>query len=192
MPAVKSNDTTYRTFRVPGGWSAAARSRNGICAFVLRAETREAAESEIRKRCPGARASPAGFRTLAAAVRRYYHGWRTSFDDLRLDLSAGTPFQQRVWTLARRIPYGQVRSYNWIGMEIGRPHAARAVGNAVGANPVPLIIPCHRVLSADGALGGFSAPGGPDVKARMLQLERVPVHGTGPKRRVQATGWSKS
>jgi O-6-methylguanine DNA methyltransferase len=89
--------------------------------------------------------------------------------DFRLDLSAGTPFQRQVWRAILRIPYGRVRSYRWVADRVGGPQYARAVGNALGANPVPIIVPCHRVVTHDGSLGGFT--GGLPVKRKLLELE---------------------
>ncbi len=87
------------------------------------------------------------------------------------DLSMGTPFQQRVWEQLRAIKVGQTKSYGAIASAVGSPRAARAVGAACGANPIPLLIPCHRVLAAGVALGGFS--GGLDWKLRLLAAEGV-------------------
>ena len=81
----------------------------------------------------------------------------------------GTPFQKSVWEAIRAIPYGQTRSYSWIARRIGRPRAVRAVGNAVKANPLFLLVPCHRVVRADGSLGGFCYGGA--VKEWLLRLE---------------------
>ncbi len=86
-----------------------------------------------------------------------------------LDFSCGTPFQQRVWQALRAIPLGATRSYGELARAIGAAKAARAVGAACGANPVPLLVPCHRVLAANGKLGGFS--GGPEWKPRLLRRE---------------------
>ncbi|MEI6656137.1 MAG: methylated-DNA--[protein]-cysteine S-methyltransferase [Verrucomicrobiota bacterium] len=86
-----------------------------------------------------------------------------------LDLSSGTAFQQNVWRALQKIPTGQTRSYGEIAAELGRPTAARAVGGACGANPIPLLVPCHRVLAAGGKLGGFSD--GLEWKRRLLKLE---------------------
>ena len=86
-----------------------------------------------------------------------------------LDLSAGTQFQQQVWQALRTIPRGETRSYAWVARQIGRPKAARAVGAACGANPVLLLVPCHRVVASDGTLGGFSC--GLPLKRRLLALE---------------------
>ena len=87
-----------------------------------------------------------------------------------LDLSEGTAFQREVWGVTRKIPYGKVRSYKWVASEVGRPKAARAAGQALSANPVPLLVPCHRVVMSDGTLGGFT--GGEDYKRRLLSIER--------------------
>ena len=84
---------------------------------------------------------------------------------------AGTPFQHSVWTLLRRIPFGETRTYGELASEIGHPGAARAVGRANGANPICVIVPCHRVIGADGGLTGFAF--GADLKRRLLALERV-------------------
>jgi len=90
----------------------------------------------------------------------------------RIDLSRLTPFQQRVLRKVRTIHVGQVRSYQWIAKEIGAERAARAVGTALAKNPVPLLIPCHRVVRSDGRLGEYSG-GGPSVKAKLLAFEGV-------------------
>src|SRR5438093_926257 len=87
-----------------------------------------------------------------------------------LDLSTGTDFQQRVWSALRKIPAGIARSYAEVARAIGRPGAVRAVGQACGANPIPVLIPCHRVIAADGKLGGFS--GGLDWKRKLLEREK--------------------
>lgn len=90
-----------------------------------------------------------------------------------MDLSGGTPFQRKVWGALRQIPYGQTRSYAWVAQRIGKPKAARAVGAACGANPIPVIIPCHRVVASDGSLGGYTA--GLAWKKKLLRLEGVAV-----------------
>jgi methylated-DNA-[protein]-cysteine S-methyltransferase len=88
---------------------------------------------------------------------------------VKLDLRSATPFSKRVWRATSKIPYGQVRSYAWVAEKLGNPDAARAVGGALGRNPVPIFIPCHRVLDSDGGLGGFGA--GLPLKRWLLALE---------------------
>jgi methylated-DNA-[protein]-cysteine S-methyltransferase len=99
----------------------------------------------------------------------YLEGKRTTFD---LALApAGTPFQRRVWKGLTDIPYGQVISYGELARRIGMPGAARAVGQANGANPIPIVIPCHRVIAANGTIGGFSS--GLAIKRQLLSHEHV-------------------
>jgi O-6-methylguanine DNA methyltransferase len=107
-------------------------------------------------------------REAIAQVTEYLEGKRERFE-LALDLR-GTRFQLAVWGALAEIPCGELRSYAEIAREIGRPLAVRAVGNAAGSNPVPLVVPCHRVVAARGRLGGYA--GGTAIKARLLALER--------------------
>jgi methylated-DNA-[protein]-cysteine S-methyltransferase len=102
-------------------------------------------------------------------IAEYFAGDRATFD---LALApAGTPFQQRVWQALTEIPFGQAISYGELAARIDRPKAARAVGQANGANPIPIVIPCHRVIAADGTIGGYS--GGLRIKRHLLAIERV-------------------
>jgi methylated-DNA-[protein]-cysteine S-methyltransferase len=103
-------------------------------------------------------------------IESYLEG-RTSTFAIPVDLSTVTPFQRQVLEEARRVPRGQVATYGQIARRIGRPHAARAIGQALGSNPVPIVVPCHRVLASDGTLGGYSGRGGIRTKRRLLQLE---------------------
>jgi len=177
---------TFRVFRVAEGWCGAARSRKGYCAFVLPMKSADQAEAHVLRDAPEGRKSSRRFRDLEGLVERYYNGWRTDFTRLSYDLSAGMAFQRKVWEIVLAVPYGQVRTYGWIGMEMGRPEAARAIGAAVGVNPLPLLIPCHRIIAADGALGGYSGPGGVETKRHLLELERVRLFGRGNDIRVLA------
>lgn len=108
---------------------------------------------------------------LASAVSQlseYLAGMRKTFD-VALAPECGTPFQRTVWKACSEIPHGQTRSYWWTAVRAGNPYATRAVGSALGANPLPLFVPCHRVIRADGALGGFSAD--PNLKQLLLTHE---------------------
>ncbi|HSR49008.1 MAG TPA: methylated-DNA--[protein]-cysteine S-methyltransferase [Anaerolineales bacterium] len=109
-----------------------------------------------------------------AEVRRqleaYLQGRRGAFT-LDVDLRHVTPFQREVLTAAQAVPRGQVVTYGQIARRIGRPRATRAIGQALGSNPIPIVVPCHRVLAADGSLGGYSGRGGTRTKRRLLQLE---------------------
>lgn len=81
----------------------------------------------------------------------------------------GTDFEKAVWNALREIPYGETRTYKWLAEKIGKPSASRAVGRALSRNPIPIIIPCHRIIESDGSLGGYS--GGIDIKRRLLDME---------------------
>jgi methylated-DNA-[protein]-cysteine S-methyltransferase len=164
--------TTKAVFRTPWGWMGIAASAQGVCAIVLPKPSCRAAERALRVQgvsSNGHLAPPDRLlRDAQAQVAAYLGGKRHTLD-FPIDLSAGTSFQRRVWQAALRIPYGRARSYQWIASKVGGTRHARAVGNALGANPVPLIVPCHRVVARDASLGGFS--GGLTVKRKLLDLE---------------------
>ena len=98
-------------------------------------------------------------------------GKSTDFDDVSLVLPPMTRFRFRVMTHVRGIAYGQTNSYGEVAQRVGHPRAARAVGSVMANNPVPILIPCHRVIAASGQIGGFSSPQGPRLKERLLELE---------------------
>jgi methylated-DNA-[protein]-cysteine S-methyltransferase len=117
---------------------------------------------------PGWVRDDAPFAAAREQLGAYFAGDRTRFD-LPLDLDAGSPFQQLVWRALLAIPYGETRSYGELAASIGRPGAARAVGLANGRNPVGIVVPCHRVIGADGGLTGYG--GGLERKRRLLDHE---------------------
>lgn len=118
---------------------------------------------------PGTAEESALLDRLDAQLREYAQGIRRGFSlPLR---PAGTAFQRRVWAALQSIPYGARRSYGEIAAALGQPAAARAVGRACARNPIAVLIPCHRVVGRDGALTGYSAGGGTQVKKRLLDLE---------------------
>ncbi len=118
------------------------------------------------------RRDPPFFAETKKQLQDYFDGKLTCFD---LSVAPeGTDFQCRVWEVLLKIPYGQTRSYRWVAERIGNPKAVRAVGGAAGRNPLPLVIPCHRVIGRDGSLTGFG--GGLDVKARLIELEQRRTH----------------
>ena len=98
----------------------------------------------------------------------YFNKARQEFT-CRTAFTEGTEFERKVWETLRKIPYGETRTYKWLAEEIGKPLAFRAVGNALGKNPIPIIFPCHRVIETDGSLGGYS--GGMDIKRRLIEIE---------------------
>jgi methylated-DNA-[protein]-cysteine S-methyltransferase len=125
----------------------------------------------------GAKTDPGG---VDRELQAYFAGQLKSFT-CRYDLAALPPFTRAVLELTAKIPYGEVRSYAWIARELGKPKAARAVGNALARNPVPIIVPCHRVVRGDGAIGGFAL--GSAWKKRLLDLEKKHVKPGGLSRR---------
>jgi methylated-DNA-[protein]-cysteine S-methyltransferase len=116
---------------------------------------------------PGAGGDDAVLAVAAAQLREYFDGSRRAFD-LPLDLG-GTAFQRRAWTALAKIPYGETRSYGEQARRLGVPRAARAIGAANGANPLPIVLPCHRLVGADGSLTGFG--GGLETKRWLLDFE---------------------
>lgn len=153
----------------PFGPLALFATTAGLCRVGLPGEDRAALEAWAA-RWVGPETPEENPDALSEAIiqlREYFSRLRREFD-LPLDLR-GTDFQRRVWEELRRIPYGQTVSYGELARRVGRPGAARAVGGAVGANPIPIIVPCHRVVGADGSLVGYG--GGPELKAALLRLE---------------------
>jgi O-6-methylguanine DNA methyltransferase len=111
------------------------------------------------------------FANLQAKIRAYFEGGCVDFSDTRIVLDGLGEFGARVLTACGEVGYGQIVSYGQLAKLAGRPMAGRAVGNILAKNPVPLIIPCHRIIRSDGKIGGFSAGGGPGLKKKMLELE---------------------
>ncbi len=106
---------------------------------------------------------------VARMVRRYFAGYRVDFSQVPLDLDGSTEFQRAVWTVACTIPYGSTRSYGWVAAHLQGRGCPRAVGQALARNPLPLVIPCHRVIEESGARGGFTA--GEGWKDLLLEIE---------------------
>lgn len=157
-------------FRTPWGWMGVSETAKGIDAVVLPKTSRQAVLSELGPHSAQRQKGRTSLRLCEAQAQltSYLAGTRRSFD-LPLDFSQGTSFQQKVWRALRRISYGRLRSYQWVATRVGGSRYARAVGNAVGANPMPIVIPCHRIVAQDMSLGGFSC--GLPAKRKLLTLE---------------------
>lgn len=157
-------------FQTPWGWMGLSETPKGIDTVVLPKTSRQAVLSELQAASAELLEGRTSSRLQEAQAQLigYLGGRRRSFD-LPLDLSRGTDFQQKVWRTLRRISYGRLRSYQWVAFRVGGRQYARAVGNAVGANPLPIVIPCHRIVAQDASLGGFS--GGLPTKRKLLTLE---------------------
>lgn len=165
-------EVSYSTYAARGGRGCVLASADGLLEVNLPAAgDDEALLVSIRRRFPGAR--PDSRLSVAAAelLARYFRREPVAFE-LPLCERLFTPFQREVYRAVSGIAYGEVRSYGEVAREIFRPGAARGVGAAMARNPLPIIIPCHRVIGSSGKPTGYSAPGGLELKAELLRMER--------------------
>lgn len=128
----------------------------------------------ILRRSPGSSLQNDPFRTASTCqqISEYFDRKRRAYD-LTIDLSGINAFQQQVLLATLAIPHGETATYTEIAAAIGHPAAARAVGRAEATNPIPIVIPCHRIIGSDGKLHGYGGPGGIELKAKLLELETV-------------------
>lgn len=173
----------YHLFETEAGLCGLGWNDAGLTQVQLPEETPAATEARLARRSGGTRTNtlPAPVAECAARMRAYFGGAETSFTDVALDLSGVSAFNAKIYTALRAVGWGEATSYGALAAATGDPGAARAIGAAMGANPWPLIVPCHRVLAANGKIGGFSAHGGRATKRRMLQLERIDADGAAPE-----------
>jgi methylated-DNA-[protein]-cysteine S-methyltransferase len=162
---LKKSKSRYEMVETDAGWVGIEASEDGVKRVTLPTKNRNSILTELgieeQDLSPGS--------GLGDRLRHYFVGQPVVFKD-GIDLTGTTEFQREVYEAACRIPYGQTRSYGQLAKDIGKPGAARAVGQALGANPVPILIPCHRVVASDGGLGGFA--GGIQTKKRLLEMEK--------------------
>ncbi len=170
----------FTLFETPIGLCGLAWGEQGLIGAQLPEARPGAAWDRLRRRYPDAvEASPPppSIQRTIERINDLLAGGRDDLVDVELDFSVVSPFNRRVYEIARAIAPGQTLTYGQIAKAISQtgddPGAARAVGKALGENPWPIVVPCHRVLGADGKSGGFSAPGGVETKARMLTIERA-------------------
>mgnify|MGYP003346156865 FL=1 len=173
----RSSDRPVRTrmrramlFKSRWGWMGISESGKGIDRIVLPQTSKRRALAALREPASGVPVMERSSQLEQAQAQMldYLAGTRQTFD-VPVDLSQGTAFQRRVWRTLLRVPYGKLRSYQWVAARVGGRQYARAVGNAVGANPLPIVVPCHRIVAHDASLGGFS--GGLPTKRKLLTLE---------------------
>lgn len=165
--------TGFSLFDTAIGTCAIAWDPAGVCGVNLPEASPEKLRARIRRRCPGAAetAPPADVRDAIDRMAALLAGRPADLDPIRLDMDGIEDFNRRVYDVARSIRPGATMTYGEIAQAIGEPQAAQAVGQALGHNPFPIVVPCHRVLAAGGKVGGFSAHGSIATKRRMLAIE---------------------
>ncbi len=165
--------TFYTIFDTAIGDCAVLWRDTGLIGVALPDEDRPALRASINARAPGAveSAPTTEIETIIHGVRRLCDGEPQTFNHVPLDRSQIDPFANRVYDVLLGVPFGETTTYGEIANTLGDKNQSRAVGAALGANPFPIIIPCHRVIGANGRLGGFSAPGGSGAKRRLLEIE---------------------
>ncbi len=163
----------YSIFRTKWGYFGLAGRQDGLIRTYLPARAVEGIRAEILRGLPGAREEGDFFRSVQERVAAYFEGSCVDFEsDTPIILDGLSVFAREVLAACREVRFGQTESYGGLAERIGRSGCARAVGRVMGKNPLPLIIPCHRVVRRDGGLGGFSAAGGVRLKERLLLHER--------------------
>ena len=166
-----SQELSYVIFATAAGWMGILGSPGRLLRTTLPQPSAQQARQMLGSGVATATEDPLHFQDLAERFKAYFCGQQVAFPD-RLDFLKASPFQCKVWETSRLISYGETRSYAWIAEQVKNPGAARAVGQAMGRNPLPIIVPCHRVVSSNGGLGGFT--GGLGMKRWLLALEGIP------------------
>jgi methylated-DNA-[protein]-cysteine S-methyltransferase len=178
-------NAAYCLFETPLGtcgiaWRTPADSdaQPVVTAVQLPEATPQATGSRIARKSGSSQSNepPQRIAEIIEKIRKHLQGEVQDFRSVALDLESAAPFFRKVYEATREIPPGQTRTYGEIAKAAGQPGAAQEVGQAMARNPVPLIVPCHRVSAAGGKLGGFSASGGPATKAKLLALEGATVN----------------
>jgi methylated-DNA-[protein]-cysteine S-methyltransferase len=164
----------YCVFDTAIGPCGVAWSEHGLRRLQLPESDRRTTEHRLSKGAELATgAAPAAIDRLIGDIQAYMSGRRVDFAAVEIDLTDLEPFESKVYAAARAVAWGQTLSYGELARRIDSPGAARAVGRALARNPVPVVVPCHRILAKGHRIGGFSAPGGTSTKERLLALEGV-------------------
>lgn len=178
----------YTIFKTKWGYFGLAGTEHALCRTHLPVREPEKIKSRFLAALQTAQYDKSFFSSLQEHVAAYFDGERVDFGaDIPVLMEGMTHFAGSVLTTCRNIEFGKTVSYLALAKHLGRPAAARAVGSALAGNPMPLIIPCHRVIRSDGKIGGFSAPSGKDLKARLLKHEQVHAL-TNPLSRQDSSG----
>ena len=167
----------YTLFDTAVGRCAIAWSERGISALMLPEADDDATRKRLLRRIGNAPETtpPASIQQAVAAIQSLLQGERTDLSNVAVDLDGMPDFNLQVYEIARKIPAGETLTYGDIAKRLGDVQLSRAVGQAMGQNPVPVVVPCHRVVAAGGKTGGFSAPGGSQTKLKILAIERAKV-----------------
>lgn len=166
-----SKPSFYAAWPTAWGPVGGVASEQGLCKFILPHYALADLKALLAFENQGATENLAAFAELAELTRQYFNGQRVDFSPIACQMPGEATLAGVVLRYCRTIPYGQTISYSRLAQVIERPDAARAVASALGKNAIPLVIPCHRVIYSGGKLGGFSCPGGEDLKRRMLTVE---------------------
>ena len=164
----------YTTFRTPLGLTGVAATPVGICRVVFSISSERDFAEMLKTISRSPQKHPHQLIEIEREFHLYFNGKLKSFS-FKSDPRQGTKFQRSVWKRLTHIPFGETRSYQWLAVKVRKPKACRAVGNANGKNPTPIIVPCHRIIQKNGSLGGFT--GGTHIKKYLLDLEKK-VNGT--------------
>lgn len=169
----------FALFDTPIGPCGIAWGERGLIGLQLPEKTGDATRARLAKRFPGLEQAkpPPEVQRAVDAIVALLAGGKPDLAGVALDMQRASPFERRVYAIARAIPPGATLTYGEIAAQIGEPGAAREVGQAMGKNPFPIVVPCHRVLAAGGRIGGFSANGGIATKRKMLAIESVHAKG---------------
>ncbi len=163
----------YTIFNTKWGYFGLVAEEKTLLGTILPLPNPKKAESLILKKYPNAEYQKYLLKPLQKKITAYFQGRQTDFNSIPILLDGLKPFTILVLTACRKIPCGRTISYSKIAQKIHCPKASRAVGNALARNPLPLIIPCHRVIRSDGSCGNFSAAGGKKLKKKLLKLEKT-------------------
>ena len=167
-------DTKYTIFNTKWGYFGLAGTDSGLCRTQLPGANREKVKELLLKNFQSCQFDKTFLRPLQEQIAAYFEGACVKFDkNIPLFLNGFSPFGIFVLTACRNIGFGQTTTYGQLAKKSGSPNASRAVGSTLAKNPLPLIIPCHRVVRNDGKLGGFTAPGGKNLKKRLLSHENA-------------------
>ncbi len=172
MVTSKSKAIFFTVFPTPWGVMGAAATNAGLCRVILPHYQTDDLIDLLQWENPAAKRNDQHFEQFILAAKEYFNGKVSDFSQILCDLPDESSFFGKVYRAVREIPFGKTLSYREVGLSIGKEKGARPVATAMAKNPIPLIIPCHRVIYSDGRAGGFSAEGGVDLKLRLMAHEK--------------------